>query len=135
MVTCDSRSNTFIPTNIRTLRKTYGMNIRLDHVKSLLFSLRERPQAVEISDNILQDVYLFLMNLPPLNDEVHWFCDKADTTTIEAATFLIRLFAYDSEEVKQWKERLQKCVSTCLPCVQGLEQKKILSRQTYVSLH
>lgn len=104
--------------------------IRIDHVKRLLVSLRERPQDVDISDNILQDVYLYLMNTTLLKDEIHWFCDKADTTTIEAATFLIRLFAYDSEEVKRWKERLHKCVTFCVPCVQGLEQKKILSRQT-----
>ena len=103
---------------------------KIDHVKILLVSLRERPQDVEISDNILQDVYLYLMNMTLFKDEVHWFCDKADTTTIEAATFLIRLFAYDSEEVKRWKERLHKCVTTCIPCVQGLEQKKLLSRQT-----
>jgi senataxin len=102
----------------------------IDHVKHLLVSLRERPQDVEISDNILKDVYLYLMNMTFLKGEVHWFCDKADTTTIEAATFLIRLFAYDSEEVKRWKERLHKCVTTCVPCAQGLEQKKILSRQT-----
>ena len=101
-----------------------------NHVKHLLISLREKPQDVEISDNILQDVYLYLMNKTFLKDEVHWFCDKADTTTIEAATFLIRLFAYDSEEVKRWKERLHKCVTSCVPCVHGLEQKKILSRQT-----
>ena len=75
------------------------------------------------------------MNMTLLKDEVHWFCDKADATTIEAATFLIRLFAYDSEEVKRWKEGLQKCVTACVPCVQGLEQQKILSRQTCVSLH
>jgi senataxin len=106
------------------------MSTSIDHVKHLLVSLRESPQELEISDNILQDVYLYLMNMTFLKDEVHWFCEKADTTTIEAATFLIRLFAYDSGEVKRWKERLHKCVTTCVLCVQGLEQQKILSRQT-----
>lgn len=104
-----------------------------DHVERLLLSLRERPKDAEISDSILQDVYLYLMNVTLSKDDVHWFCDKAGDTTIEAATFLIRLFAYDSGEVSRWKERLHRCLSTCLPCVQGLEYRKILSRETCVS--
>jgi len=106
------------------------------HVKKLLTTLRDTPaDTAGASDEVLRDVYLYLMNASSsAQGNIHWFCDKADPTVIEAATFLIRLMAYRSDEVTKWKLKLHQCLSGCAMCVQGFEKVKVTSRLTYVLL-
>ena len=102
-------------------------------VEARLATLRDQP--VDTSDNgqnVLTPIYAYLMSIPPDHSDgrTHWFCPQADAVTREAATFLIRLFAYDSENVKAWKKRFETCVSECCHCIQGLESAKVTSRHT-----
>lgn len=102
------------------------------NVKNVLANLRDNPaDTTRASDAILEKVYLYLMEVPQ-NDtgEIHWFCKLAEPTTVEAATFLIRLMAYQSKEVSKWKSKLHQCLSTCVSCVQGLELAKVTSQAT-----
>lgn len=110
-------------------------NNQSSHVKGLLVTLRDNPaDTTRASDDVLRDIYLYLMNVVPTSSgDVHWFCDEASAVTIEAATFLIRLMAYDSEEVAKWKAKLHHCLSGCISCIQGLERGKVTSKHTYVS--
>jgi senataxin len=107
-------------------------NLDARDVKNVLADLRDNPaDTTRASDAILQQIYLYLMKVPP-NDagEIHWFCKLAVPTTVEAATFLIRLMAYQSEEVNKWKSKLHRCLSICASCVQGLELAKVASQHT-----
>jgi senataxin len=107
-------------------------NPEAKNVKNLLANLRDNPaDTTSASDAILEQVYLYLMEVPQ-NDagEIHWFCKLADSTTVEAATFLIRLMAYQSKEVNRWKSKLHQCLSACASCVQGLESAKVASQAT-----
>jgi len=105
------------------------------HVKELLVTLRDNPaDTITASDDVLRDIYLYLMKaVSTPSGEVHWFCGEASAVTIEAATFLIRLMAYDSEEVAKWKTKLHHCLSGCTSCVQGFQRGKVASKHTYVS--
>lgn len=107
-------------------------NPEVKNVKNLLANLRDDPaDTTKASDAILEQVYLYLMEMPE-NDagEIHWFCKRADPTTVEAATFLIRLMAYQSKEVNKWKSKFHQCLSACASCVQGLESAKVASQAT-----
>lgn len=103
-------------------------------ITDLLASLRDAPVNTEnMSQNILSRLYRYLMDIPSGSDNVlHWFCPRAMPDTVEAATFLIRMFAY--ETVDEWREKFQSCMSSCAACVQGLERAKVTSRATYVSI-
>lgn len=102
-------------------------------VEKLLITLRDTPvDSNGTSDAVLGRIHSYLMdvtNVAP--DDIHWFCERANTTTVAAATFLLRLFAYTSREVDTWKEKLHACLSSCCSCVQKLEEAKVSSRQTY----
>ncbi|KAH9042137.1 SEN1 N terminal-domain-containing protein [Lactarius pseudohatsudake] len=54
-------------------------------------------------------IFDYLFKVPAaLSDGVyHWFCQRADSVTQEAAIFLIRLFAYDSQRVNDWRARMK----------------------------
>ncbi|EIW80969.1 hypothetical protein CONPUDRAFT_104043 [Coniophora puteana RWD-64-598 SS2] len=67
----------------------------------------------------------------PADNVLHWFCSKADPLVVEAATFLLRLFAYDSAQVNEWKAKLKLCLGGCSECVQMLNVVKVSSRTTY----
>jgi len=102
-------------------------------VQSILKSLHDAPiDNAGASDEILAKVYGYLMGVPPspLDHNLHWFCDKAQATTVAAASFLLRLFAYDSPEVEKWKVRFNQCLRGCCGCVRSLEQVKVASRHT-----
>jgi senataxin len=102
-------------------------NPEAKNVKNVLANLRDNPaDTTGAPDAILEQVYLYLMEVP----EIHWFCKLADPTTVEAATFLIRLMAYESKEVSRWKSKLHQCLSACAACVQGLESAKVASQAT-----
>ena len=102
------------------------------HVQSLLVTLRDSPiDNAGASDQVLGTVYNYLMGATkPPDDALHWYCRQATTGTVAAATFLIRLFAYNSPLVEDWKIRFHSCLSRCPECVQGLEQVKVSSRTT-----
>jgi senataxin len=103
------------------------------HVEKLLQNLRDVPVNTEgASDSFLGPIFTYLMKVPPnpLDGVLHWFCDRAGQLTIDAATFLIRLFAYSSPRVDVWKEKFEACLGSCCDCVKGLEEAKRSSRDT-----
>jgi senataxin len=103
------------------------------NMQKLLKSLHDTPvDNAGASDQVLGSVYAYLMDLPPSSGDkkLHWFCDKADPTAVAAASFLLRLFAYDSPQVDQWKNSLNTCLRGCCDCVRSLERIKVDSRHT-----
>lgn len=103
------------------------------HVEKLLTNLRDSPVNTEgANDDFLGPIFAYLIKIPanPLDGLIHWFCDHANQLTIEAATFLIRLFAYDSPRVDNWKGKLWSCLEGCSGCVRGLENAKLSSKDT-----
>lgn len=106
--------------------------VNVDKVKKLLEELRDDPTLFTIDDRVLQPIWEYLVNVPLVGGERHWFCTLANDTTIEAATFLLRLLSFSSVAVIKWKELLHECLSHCVGCVHGCEAAKIRSRSTYV---
>ncbi|KAG2155818.1 SEN1 N terminal-domain-containing protein [Suillus bovinus] len=106
----------------------------ISKVKTLLTSVRDAPvDTVDGTEDILQPIYAYLMNIPPFSSDntYHWFCSRANELTIGAATFLLRLFAYESPRVDDWKRRLKSCLSGCCQCIKGFGEVKASSRTTY----
>jgi hypothetical protein len=104
-------------------------------VETLLERLRKEPVGSEGStDQIMKVVFDYLINVPedPLGGTYHWFCQRADNVTQEAAAFLIRLFAYDSQRVDKWKACMKKIIFSCCDCVRALQEVKRTSQQTCV---
>lgn len=102
-------------------------------VKVLLASVRDVPVNTQgASDSLLATIYNYLMHVKSDSNDgtLHWFCPRADDLTINAATFLLRLFAYNSRQVELWKERFTTCMSGCCDCVRGLEEAKVTSKDT-----
>ncbi|KAG1882613.1 SEN1 N terminal-domain-containing protein [Suillus subluteus] len=109
-------------------------DVKLSKVKTLLTSVRDTPvNTADGADDILQPIFSYLMDIPPSasDNTYHWFCSHADQLTIGAATFLLRLFAYDSPRVDDWKRRLKSCLSGCCQCIRGFGEVKASSRTTY----
>jgi senataxin len=105
----------------------------LKDVQKLLKSLHDTPvDNAGASDEILAKIYAYLLSVShnPIDNKQHWFCERADTTTVAAASFLLRLFAYDSPAVEQWKDRFNQCLRGCCDCVRSLERVKVESRRT-----
>ncbi|KAF8443044.1 SEN1 N terminal-domain-containing protein [Boletus edulis BED1] len=106
----------------------------VDKVKALLVRLRDTPiNSADGSDDVLAPVFTHLMKVPPNSSDkcYHWFCSRADQVTVGAATFLLRLFAYSSPKVEEWKARLIACLTGCCPCVKAFGEVKLTSRSTY----
>ena len=115
-----------------------NVDVSSTQVETLLERLRKEPVGSEGStDQIMKVVFDYLINVPdnPSGGAYHWFCQLADNVTQEAATFLIRLFAYDSQRVNDWKTRMKKIVSSCCDCVRALQEAKRTSQQTCVYLY
>src|ERR1700676_1003653 len=92
------------------------------HVEKLLTRLRDVPVNTEgASDSFLGPIFAYLMKIEPdpLDGVLHWFCSRAGQLTVDAATFLIRLFAYNSPRVDAWKGRFEACLGDCCACVKG----------------
>ncbi|KAG1742367.1 SEN1 N terminal-domain-containing protein [Suillus paluster] len=109
-------------------------DVELSKVKTLLTSARDAPvHTADATDDVLGPIYSYLMKIPPsASDQTyHWFCSRANQLTIGAATFLLRLFAYDSPKVDAWKRRLKSCLAGCCQCIKGLGEVKASSRKTY----
>lgn len=104
----------------------------LPSIEALLARLRDVPaDSHKITDDVLGVIYSHLMSVPAtVSGDLHWFCSAAQPTTIAAATFLLRLLAYSSPEVDNWKEKFHLCLSKCSECVQGLEEVKETSKST-----
>ncbi|KAJ6477453.1 SEN1 N terminal-domain-containing protein [Mycena vitilis] len=99
-----------------------------------LATLRDSPVDNEgASDAVLASVFTYLMAVSPdaSDGRLHWFCGRAISTTVAAATFLIRLFAYSSDLVEEWRSKFRTCLNGCPECVQGLEEAKATSKTTY----
>lgn len=104
-------------------------------VEALLERLRKEPVRSEGStDQIMKVILDYLFKVPedPLDGMYHWFCLRADSVAREAATFLIRLFAYDSQRVDDWKARMKRIISSCCDCVGALQEVKRTSQRTCV---
>ncbi|KIY46559.1 hypothetical protein FISHEDRAFT_10623, partial [Fistulina hepatica ATCC 64428] len=95
-------------------------------IDALLKSLRESP-VENPSDVLLARLYGFLMS----KDAKHWFCNQAEPTIVEVASFLLRLFAYNNDLVTQWKTKLDACLNACADCVHGLQSAKTHTKTTY----
>ncbi|KAF9220939.1 hypothetical protein BS17DRAFT_786249 [Gyrodon lividus] len=106
----------------------------VDKVKALLARVRDTPvNTTGGSDDILALIFSYLMKVPPNSNDkrCHWFCSHADQLTVEAATFLLRLFAYNSPRVEEWKATLVRCLAGCCACVKAFGEVKVSSRSTY----
>jgi senataxin len=100
-------------------------------VEALLKRLREEPaNSEDTPEDALISVYEYLMAATPIGGSHHWFCDKAEPLRKEAASFLLRLFAYTSDRVIKWKERIEEILSRCVGCVKGFTEVKSTSRRT-----
>ena len=110
---------------------------RPDEVKKRLLELRDQPVAIA-SDDILRLVSTYLLgglrkpdNLDNVSPKFeHWLCSQAEDLAREAATFLIRLHAYNSSSVDIWRAQLKRVLSRCCYCVRGLHEAEIMSRHT-----
>ncbi|KAI0720479.1 SEN1 N terminal-domain-containing protein [Cerioporus squamosus] len=111
---------------------------RPDEVKKKLLELRDQPVAIA-SDDVLRIVSTYLLGSlkkPDSLDNVspkfgHWFCSQAEDLAREAATFLIRLHAYNSSSVDIWRAQLKRVLSRCCYCVRGMHEAETMSRHTY----
>lgn len=99
--------------------------------KELLDDFRSNPVGSSGHEEELTIIYRYLANNGKANDGLtHWFCAKAGDLTREAATFLLRLFAYTSDNVNEWKWRLIQVLHGCCECVAGMNEAKFSSRHT-----
>ncbi|KAJ8518486.1 hypothetical protein ONZ45_g4443 [Pleurotus djamor] len=105
---------------------------REEKVRKTLVDLRENPIGNDIDDKLLALIYDYLVK-PESNTQSpeHWLCDQASSLTVEAATFLLRLHAYNSPPVDLWKAKLRACILGCSACVKGFELAKSDARLTY----
>lgn len=94
--------------------------------------LREIPASTQdLNQQVLRRIFDYLVqDSLPANTTLHWFCSRADSLTCEAATFLLRLHAYNSPQVVKWRRQLQSCLAGCSECVQGFQEVKVSSKNT-----
>ncbi|OCH91849.1 hypothetical protein OBBRIDRAFT_886653 [Obba rivulosa] len=116
-----------------------SLSVKHDEVKAALAKLRDTP-----SNNPPEEILGLICDYltgpqprvrPTLSPESkpldHWFCSRADETVREAATFLIRLHAYNSNRVSTWKQQFRRILTGCCECVRELQLVKSTSRHTY----
>lgn len=80
------------------------------------------------TDALMSESFKLLSTLK--SNQQHWFCHEAPESTREAATFLIRLHAYDSSAVPSWKAQCAKVIHGCCACSLAYQDAKIISRTT-----
>ncbi|KAH7885389.1 SEN1 N terminal-domain-containing protein [Phlebopus sp. FC_14] len=103
-------------------------------VKALLAKVHDTPVNTEDArDELLVPIFSYLMQVPSDSSDKchHWFCTRADPLTVDAAAFLLRLFAYNSPRVHEWKDRLHACLAGCCGCIKAFGEVKVSSRSTY----
>ncbi|TFK27976.1 hypothetical protein FA15DRAFT_612773 [Coprinopsis marcescibilis] len=111
---------------------------RPEQIHALLQDLRDNPADNETADNILlQKVYDALTKTSQLpgSKEIHWFCDKVPTDTVECASFLLRLYAFNGPSAEEWKKGYRRSLRGCTQCVANLEHVKVSSRSTYFAAY
>ncbi|KIJ54640.1 hypothetical protein M422DRAFT_220966 [Sphaerobolus stellatus SS14] len=97
-----------------------------------LEKLKTQPIATGGSgDDVMVPIYTFLMGAPPKDGVLHWFCAKTRPVVIEAASFLLRLYAYNSDSVVIWKGKLTEVLHGCSDCVEVYMEVKLKSRDSY----
>ncbi|KAJ7069799.1 SEN1 N terminal-domain-containing protein [Mycena amicta] len=106
------------------------MSHDIQRIDDTLKELRDFP-VDSSGDDKLALLYNYLCDIPPQAGRLHWFCRRATSTTVEAASFLLRLHAYSSEPVLQWKGKMAACLKGCVECVAGLQRAKAASKNTY----
>jgi senataxin len=101
-------------------------------IATLLDNLREDPvDNTGVTDQILGRIYNHLLAVSKdKNGKLHWYCQRASSTTIGAASFLLRLFAYDGQEAETWRGHLNTCFVGCCDCIVEFEKVKGSSRMT-----
>lgn len=101
-------------------------------INALLANLRDDPvDNTGATDQILAQLYNYLLGVSrDKNGKLHWFCHHASPTTVGAASFLLRLFAYDGHEAETWRGHLNTCLIECCDCVAEFETVKRVSRTT-----
>lgn len=125
------------PRPISSPSRTFMAALPKHEVKKKLTELRDAPVAIA-SDEVLKSLSTHLLGSlgRPPNPATfspaynHWFCSQADEVTREAAIFLIRLHAYNSNSVEVWRLHLKRVLSRCCYCVRGLHEAEIMSRHT-----
>lgn len=83
------------------------------------------------SDELMRDSYKCLTRLQDdasNTDGVHWFCSRATLIVKEAATFLIRLHAYNSPHVPVWKKMCSDVIHSCCDCSYAYQCAKFVCR-------
>ena len=104
-------------------------------VRKTIKQLRDVPaNTTGAGQDVLQLISDYIVELGPKDGPVHWFCPKATQLTIDCATFLLRLHAYESSSIQTWRNLLTRCLRGCCDCVRGLAEAKVTSRHTYVVL-
>ena len=104
-------------------------------VRKTIKQLRDVPaNTTGAGQDVLLLISDYLVELGPKDGPVHWFCPKATQLTIDCATFLLRLHAYESNSIQTWRNLLTRCLRGCCDCVRGLAEAKVTSRHTYVGV-
>jgi len=104
-------------------------------VKKTIKQLRDVPaNTTGAGQDVLQLISDYLIDIGPKEGPVHWFCPKVTQLTIDSATFLLRLHAYESSSIQTWRSLLTRCLRGCCDCVRGLAEAKVTSRHTYVGV-
>jgi len=89
-----------------------------------------------ISDSFREDLmrdalnYLSSFSSTSASSPLHWFCNIAPRVVAECATFLLRLHAYESEQVPVWKSQCVKVLHTCSQCCASYQDRKVASRRS-----
>lgn len=105
-------------------------------MQAILEHLSHEPVGSEGVIDIMKGMLDYLFNVPaaPSDGVHHWFCQRANSVTRDAATFLIRPFVYDSQQVVDWRVRIITLLTSCCDCVRGLQEAKRTSQELCVHL-
>ncbi|KAH7102537.1 SEN1 N terminal-domain-containing protein [Auriculariales sp. MPI-PUGE-AT-0066] len=99
-----------------------------------LEQLRDNPVGLQgIKEDTLHAVLDFVLRTDKIDGRYHLFCNLAKPVWVEAATFILRIYAYqDSSDVKRLRARFAQVLSECRACVQAFQARKWTSRRTYL---
>lgn len=82
-------------------------------------------------EDLMRDALNYLSSFSSTSaSPLHWFCDRAPQVVAECATFLLRLHAYESEQVPVWKAQCAKVLHTCSQCCASYQDRKVASRRS-----
>ncbi|EKM51498.1 uncharacterized protein PHACADRAFT_199007 [Phanerochaete carnosa HHB-10118-sp] len=101
-------------------------------VSKKLKEFRDTPVAHPSNQDLYAIFNFLVLENSPAAGQIHWFCAQARPLVTEAASFLLRLHAYNSPLVVQWRAKLQACLAGCSQCVGRLPVIKDQSQRTYL---